>query len=210
MSSVLDVQKKPEKPQYTPSLTRQIVTGIIKLWLVIVFVTCLLIGFLLTPFGTQTLVNTANSLVDELTINYQSGGVGSEVHLSSVKWKQPANQIDIDNLRLSIQLSCAWRLALCVDSVAADKIVVQIQTTPTSLTSPTPPKVEAATSAITLPFPVSVKNLSFNEFSLKVQDTADITWQKLTGKLDFYQRLRIEKMQLDGFNLPPMPHKHHK
>jgi translocation and assembly module TamB len=201
MSSVLDVQKQPEKPQYTPSLTRQFVTGIIKLWLVIVFVTCLLIGFLLTPFGTQTLVNTANSLVDELTINYQSGGVGSEVHLSSVKWKQPANQIDIDNLRLSIQLSCAWRLALCVDSVAADKIVVQIQTTPTSLTSPTPPKVEAATSAITLPFPVSVKNLSFNEFSLKVQDTADITWQKLTGKLDFYQRLRIEKMQLDGFNL---------
>ena len=91
MSSVLDVQKQPEKPQYTPSLTRQIVTGIIKLWLVIVFVTCLLIGFLLTPFGTQTLVNTANSLVDELTINYQSGVVGSEVHLSSVKWKQPAN-----------------------------------------------------------------------------------------------------------------------
>ena len=201
MSSEPDVQKQPEKPEYTPSLTRKFVTGIIKLWLVIVFVGCLLIGFLLTPWGTQTLINTANNLVDELTVDYQSGGVGSELHLSSVKWKQHANQIDIDNLRLSIQLSCAWRLALCIDSVATDKMVVQIQTTPTSLTPPKSPKVEAATSAITLPFPVSVKNLSFNEFSLKVKDTADITWQKLSGKLDFYQLLRIEKMQLDGFNL---------
>ena len=115
MSSEPDVQKQPEKPEYTPSLTRKFVTGIIKLWLVIVFVGCLLIGFLLTPWGTQTLINTANNLVDELTVDYQSGGVGSELHLSSVKWKQHANQIDIDNLRLAIQLSCAWRLALCID-----------------------------------------------------------------------------------------------
>ena len=157
-------------------------------------VTGLLIGLLLTPWGAKVVVNSANNLVEELTIDYRSGGVGSQLHLSSVKWKQTDSQVDIDNLHLSIQLSCVWKLALCIDSLSSDKMVVQIQPTEPS------PNTEPATSAFTLPFPVRIKNISLNKFSLEVQDTAEITWQKLTGKLDFYQRLRIEEMQLDGFN----------
>ena len=33
------------------------------------------------------------------------------------------------------------------------------------------------------------------------QKRADITWQNLTAKLDFYQRFRIEMLQIEGFNL---------
>jgi translocation and assembly module TamB len=189
------LEKQSEKKQYSSNLIRKFAIGITKLWLVLVFVACFLIGLLLTPWGTQALVNTMNNLVDELTIDYQSGGIGAELHLSSVKWERLSNQVDINNLRLSIQLSCVWKFALCIDSISLDKMMLQTQA------SGTASGAEPAASVITLPFPVSIKHLSFNEFSLKIQDTADITWQKLTGKLDFYQRLRIEKMQLDGFNL---------
>lgn len=207
MSSVLNVQTntelkpelqpepQPEKQQYRPSFSRKFITGIIKLCLIIVFISCLLIGFLLTPWGTQTLLNTANSLVDELAIDYQSGGIGSQLHLSSVKWQQLNNQVDIDNLQLSIELSCIWKFALCIDSVSADKMMLQIPAPAAS------PDIETTTSALTLPFFVSINNLSFNEFSLKIEDTVDITWQKLTATLDFYQRLRIQEMQLDGLSL---------
>lgn len=195
MSSVSNDQKKSLKQQSTPSLSRKIVTGIVKIWLVLVIVICLLVGFLITPWGTKTVINTASSLVDELTIDHRSGGLASELHLFSVKWKQPGSNVDIDNLRLSIQLSCIWRLALCVDSIGTDKMVVQMQ-------PPAPsPNAEPASSTITLPFPVYIKKIHLNTFSLEVKDTASISWQKLTGKLEMYQRLRIENLQLDGFNL---------
>jgi len=195
MNAISEDQKTTEKQSPTSNLISKTVSIIVKSCLILVIVICILVGFLLTPWGAQTAVSTANSLVDELTVDYQSGSVGSELLLSSLKWKQAASKVDIYNLRLSIQLSCVWRFALCIDSVATDKIVVQIKPASAS------PNTEVATSAITLPFPIFIENFNVNKFSLKVQDTTDITWQKLTGKLDFYQRLRIENMQLDGFNL---------
>jgi translocation and assembly module TamB len=195
VSSVSDDQKTAEKQQNTSSLNRKIITGILKSSLVLMIVIFLFIGFLLTPWGTKIVINTASNLVDELTLDYHSGALNSELHLSSVKWKQPDSKVDIDDLRLSIKLSCVWRFALCIDSISTDKMVVQIQATNSS------PSAEPATSTFTLPFPVAIQKISLNEFSLKVQDTAEISWQKLMGKLDFYQRLRLEKMQLDGFNL---------
>jgi translocation and assembly module TamB len=195
MSPVSNKQQTAEKKQNRSSLNRKIITAILKSSLVITIVLCCLIGFLLTPWGTKVVVSSANNFVDELTIEYRSGGLGSEVHLSLLQWKQPAIKVDIYNLRLSIQLSCVWSFALCIDSVGTDKVVVLIQPAAPS------PSVEPTTAAFILPFPISMDNIRLNDFSLKVQDALDVTWQKLTGKLDFYQHLRIEKMQLDGFNL---------
>lgn len=195
MSLETDDQKTAEKQQSTSNLIPKLFIGMLKLWFVLAIVVCILVGLLLTPWGTRAVVSTANSLVDELTIDYRSGGVGSELHLSSIKWKQLGSQVDIYDLRLSVQLSCVWRLALCIDSISTGKTFVQIQP------SDSTPDTEPVASALTLPFPVSIQNISLNKFSLKVQGTADILWQKLTGELDFHQRLRIEKMQLAGFNL---------
>jgi translocation and assembly module TamB len=195
MSSASDAQHTVDKPRNTSRLIRKLVTCIVKLWLVLIIVIGLLSGFILTPWGTKAVVITANSLVAELTIDYSRGGMGSELFLSSVQWKQAASNVDIDNLQLSVKLSCVWRLALCINSVSTDKMVVQIQATKPS------PDAESATSAFTLPFPVSIENINLKHFSLTLQDTAAITWQTLTGKLDVYQRLRIEMMQLDGFTL---------
>jgi translocation and assembly module TamB len=190
-----DGQKSSEKQQTSSRAIGKFAFGIIKVGLTLMVVLCLLIGFLLTPWGTQIAVGTANNLVEELTIDYSGGGVGSELHISSVKWQQPGSRIDVYNLRLSVQLSCVWRLALCIDSLSTEKTVVQIQPSNSS------PDALPAESAGTLPFPVSVKNINLNKVSLNIQDKADINWQKLSGKLDFYRRLRIEKMQLDGLRL---------
>ncbi len=197
MSSLSNEQKTAEKQQNKSNLhlNRKIITGILKSSLVITIVICFLIGFVLTPWGSKIVINTASSLFDELTIDYRSGGVSSDLLLSSVIWKQPSVNVNIDNLRLSIRLSCLWRLAVCLDSVGTDKMVVQIQP------SSAPPNTEPNLSAITLPFPVYIKNINLNTFSLEVKDVARISWQKLTSQLDFYQSLRVEKMQLDGFNL---------
>ncbi|MFT6778664.1 MAG: translocation and assembly module TamB [Paraglaciecola sp.] len=195
MSLVFKVQKSVKKPLPTSNYNSKTASIIAKACLILVMVICFFVGFSLTPWGTKTIISTTNNLVDGLTIDYQRGSLGSELHLSSVKWKQPGSKVDIDNLRLSIQLSCLWRFVLCIDLVDTKSMGVQIK--PTNQ----PPSLVPVTAAFTLPFPVSIKNLSLNDFSLNVEDMADITWHKLTGKVDFYQLIRIEKMQVDGFNL---------
>ncbi|WP_339723920.1 translocation/assembly module TamB domain-containing protein [uncultured Paraglaciecola sp.] len=190
-----DEQPAVKKHNIPSSLIRTLTRGLVKLAIVCIIVSSLLIGFLMTPWGTKAAIDTANNVVAELTIDYSSGGIGSELKLSSVKWKQAASQVEIENLQLSIQLSCVWRLALCIDSVSSDKMDVQIQAAESS------PDAESTAAAFTLPFPVSADSIELNKFSLKVQGSADISWQKLTGKLDFYRRLRIDMMQLDGFSL---------
>ena len=194
MSSVADTHKNVEAQQDTPSLHRKIITAMLKSLLLLMIVIGLLLGCVFTPWGTQAVISSVSRVVDELTIEYHSGGLGSELNLSSVKWQQPASHVDINDLLLSVKLSCVFRFAVCIDSVSTQKMVVKIQATDPS------PRTEAAL-AFSLPFSVSIQNFSINTFSLEVQDTADISWQRLSGKLDFYQRLRIEKMQLDGFNL---------
>jgi translocation and assembly module TamB len=194
MSTVADAHKNGEAQQNSPSLHRKIITAMLKSLLLLMIVIGLLLGCVLTPWGTQAVISSVSRVVDELTIDYHSGGLGSELNLSSVKWQQPARHMDINNLRLSVKLSCVFRFAVCIDSVSTQKIMVKIHATDPS------PRTEAAL-AFSLPFPVSIQNFSVNEFSIKIQDTADISWQQLSGKLDFYQRLRIEKMQLHGFNL---------
>jgi translocation and assembly module TamB len=191
VSTVSENQRTAKNRQKTSRLNRKIITGILKSILALMVVIGIFIGFLLTPWGSKVVVNTANQLVDELSIDYRSGSIGSQLHLSSLKWKQTARQIDIENLQLSLKLSCLWRLSLCFDSVISDSMAVQLNTIESS----------SGSEPITSPFPVFVEKIHLNNFSLKVLDSADITWQKLSGKLDFYQRLRVERMQLDGFKL---------
>lgn len=195
MSATTEAQKTAEKRQNTSSLNRKIITGILKLSIAIMVVVGLFIGLVLTPWGSKVVINTASDFVDELTVDYRSGGLGTKIHLTSLKWEQPAHQVEIDNLTLSIQLSCVLKLTLCLDSVSSDAIRIKINTDKAS------PNSEAASTVITSAFPVFVENINFNNLSLKMGDSADIAWQTLTAKLDFYQRLRIHKLQLDGFNL---------
>lgn len=199
------VSNKPNSDQQEvkSGFSRTVGKTAVKLAITIIILLSVLVGFVLTPWGAKVAIDSANNMLDELTIDYASGGLGSELTLSSVTWKQHLNQVEIVDLRLSLQLSCLLRLGLCIDSVSSDKMAVQVQSNQAENDS------ESDTSTFTLPFPVSVKNITLSEFSLTVHDEfkgerqkrADITWQNLTAKLDFYQRLRIEMLQIEGFNL---------
>ena len=56
MSSVSNEQKPAKKQQKKSSLNRKIITGILKSSLVITIVIGLLIAFVLTPWGTKTII----------------------------------------------------------------------------------------------------------------------------------------------------------
>ena len=188
-------QKTTAKHYDSSSFNSKLIKNSLRLLFILTISVCLLIGFLLTPWGAKAVVNTANNLVGELTVEYQSGGIGSELYLSSITWQQQGTQVDINDLRLSLRLSCVWRLAFCIDSIAATKTFVQLKPTGTSASK------ESTNPVFTLPFPISIQKLSFSDFALQIQDTLDIRWQQLTGKLDFHQNLRLDDMQIDGFKL---------
>lgn len=191
----MSVANETQKSAGSSGLMGRFLFGLLKVWLGILLIVALLLGLLLTPWGTQFALNTATGFVDELSIDYHSGGVGSELHLASLRWQQENNQVEVQNLRLSLQLSCVWRLAVCIESVSAEKTRIQLKGDNTATTE------EASTDLVTMPLPIFIQNLSLNDVSLNMPNKVDISWQQLSAKLDFYQRLRIEKMQLDGFSL---------
>jgi translocation and assembly module TamB len=192
---VINTQQSATQPKKSSGFNRQFFQTIFKSLVVIFIICCLLIGFLLTSWGAKTVINNFNSRVHGLNLDYQSGGLGSELRLSSIKWQQPGSQVFIQDFRLSLKLSCVWRLALCIDSVAAKKTLVQLQ--PTDTTTNT----GSTDSVFTLPFPIFIQTLNLTQFNIKIKNNVDISWQQLTAKLDFYQHLRVENMQLSGFNL---------
>jgi len=179
----------------SPSFSRQLIKRLSGLLLILIVLICLLVAFLLTPWGAKTAVNVTNNLVAELTVEYQSGSIGSELYLSSIKWQKLGSQFVIKDLRLSLRFSCLWRLVLCIDSIEAEKTLILLKPTSTSADT------ESPNSVFTSVFPILIQKLNIGNFSLQVQDTVDITWQKLTGNLDFYQDLSIESMLISGFNL---------
>ncbi|WP_299073200.1 translocation/assembly module TamB domain-containing protein [uncultured Paraglaciecola sp.] len=151
----------------------------------------LLIGAILTPWGTKATLNLTDKLYEQLSIRYQSGSLLSALNLSSVTWQQSDAKININNLRLSITPACLLSFEVCIESIRTDKTTVEVAQPKSS------GQDQPTTAILTLPIPVSIQYIEVNEFALNIKDTAHLTWQKLTGKLDFHKTLRIEEMQLN-------------
>ncbi|WP_158967953.1 translocation/assembly module TamB domain-containing protein [Paraglaciecola sp. L3A3] len=179
------VDKKSAKPSITGKVFRVIAYTFISLFLSILFL-------LLTPWGTHLAVSVADSSIDELEIEYVSGGIFSELHLSSVTWQQVGTQAKITDLKLDISLSCLLVAELCVESISTANIEAKI-----SISTDTAEPEPSSSGLLTMPLPIKLKNIDLGELSLSLKDQLDLSWQSLQGKLTFYQLLDLDKLLID-------------
>ena len=104
-----------EAQQNTPSLHRKIITAMLKSLLLLMIVIGILLGMCIYTLGApQAVISSVSRVVDELTIDYHSGGLGSELNLSSVKWQQSASHVDINDLLLSVKTVLCIQVLPCV------------------------------------------------------------------------------------------------
>ncbi|MGJ8680296.1 autotransporter assembly complex protein TamB [Paraglaciecola sp.] len=151
---------------------------------------------LLSPWGTRLALSIADSSLDELSIDYASGGIFSDLHIRSLNWQQTGTQAKIKEFKLDLAFGCLISGELCIDNISAQSIAAKVTPSETPVESDAEP-----IGRVIMPLPIYVKNIKFGKLSVEVKDQLDLSWQSLVGKLDFYQVLQLERLSIDGLNV---------
>ncbi|MCF2949809.1 translocation/assembly module TamB [Paraglaciecola aquimarina] len=158
---------------------------------------CLLVIILLiTPWGTQIVLSAADSALDELDVEYTSGGLFSELHLSTVSWQQTGTNAKLQDLKFDISLSCLFSGEVCIKSLSIGNIEANI--TPTETASEPEP---TSSGLITMPLPIKVDQISFGQLNLSIKDQLDLVWQSLQAKLSFYRVFKLDTLSIQGLKV---------
>lgn len=164
--------------------------GLSSLILVSIFV-CI-VGFVVSSWGARLGLSIADNMLDELSIDYKSGGLGSELVLSRLQWQQDAVDVSVEEIKLQLDLSCILGFSLCIDTLEVGNVVVKVM--PQKGESP----AEESEGPITLPINVLVKNLEIGQLSVAIQDQLHITWQSLKTHLQFYKSLDVTELSVNN------------
>ena len=153
----------------------------------------MLIGLLaFTPWGSHVLLNGADAWLDELSLDYKSGGLGSELQLNQVKWQQNAINIHIENVQLDLDWGCLWSLSVCIEHLKSGNIQVNIVPIANEKSTAEP------LDKLTLPFYLRVKRLELGVLDFTVQDQLNLSWRGLSASLNFEQELEVETLNINA------------
>lgn len=177
------------------SVKRKMVKIFHRTVLTILIVLLLVVGFIFTPYGARVLLNTADSMLEPLNIEYGSGGLSTELQLTRLEWNDSSTQAIFDDLKVSISFECIWQLAVCVESLSTAKVEVNIAKGSNTDTA------DSAVSVVTLPIPVSVENIDISNLSVSLENTLDLSWQLLQGEMKFYNELQVPKLRVQNFTI---------
>ena len=89
----------------------------------------LLIG---THIGSRLTVFLADTLVPDLQITYVGGAINNRLEVTGVHWRMPGVAVELDDLTLDWQPLCLLRKQLCVGELLASRVIVEIDTDPSS------------------------------------------------------------------------------
>ncbi|MDU0354546.1 hypothetical protein RS130_11915 [Paraglaciecola aquimarina] len=156
----------------------------------------MLFVLLVTPWGMQLAVSVADSSVDGLDVDYSSGGLLSELHLSDVRWEQAGTQATIKDLKLDLRLSCLFVAEVCIDAISTGRIDAKIVPAKEVVDSDSTPL-----DLVTMPMPISLNRIAIGPLAVSVEDQLDLSWQSLNAKLNFYQILVVEQFSIQNLQL---------
>ena len=132
-----------------------------------------------------------------LEIDGVQGTLARGISVDSLRWQEGDTRTQIVGLELTLRLSCWVRLELCVESLQADSVSVQLAAdagdkAPTALPVPLP--------EITLPLPVSIDQLQVQSLAIAAGDTT----QQFTD-LSLRARWLLRKLELEALALNYLP-----
>ena len=157
----------------------------------------LLLALLLSPWGTRLGLSLANNMFDELDIDYKSGGLASQIQLSTLRWQQTDASVVVHDISLELDLSCWWGISVCVEQLSTGTIDVNIK----PAAKQQEPDPAQNSDKITLPINVNVVALKLGRLNLLVEDQVQVSWQSLESRLQFYQTLEIEQLSVSTLDI---------
>ncbi|MCW3174229.1 translocation/assembly module TamB domain-containing protein [Shewanella subflava] len=98
---------------------------IIYIPLLILVLLALILG---TSIGSNIGITIASQLIPNLELNYQSGTINHDLKLDYASWEMDGISVEINDLAIEWLPRCFINKQLCVDSLSASKVTVDIQT----------------------------------------------------------------------------------
>jgi translocation and assembly module TamB len=149
---------------------------------------CMLLAALLfSHAGLRLNIALAQMLVPGLSIGASQGSILGGHTLQQVRWQQGSNLVQLQQFSLRFNHRCLLQLALCTEQLQLDNLSISWQTAATEANNAQhnnhPPTTGTATSALWLPFPVTLSGLSVNQADIRV-DGYRLNWQQLSTRLD--------------------------
>jgi translocation and assembly module TamB len=173
-----------------PLKKRQVFKWLTGTVLVILVLLSVLLTLLLSPWGTRLGVNIADSMFDELRIDYKSGGLASQIQLSRLSWQQADASVVVHDIGLEFSLECLWTLSVCIEQLSTGNIDVAIN----AQNNETEPAT--ASDKITLPFVLNIADLRLGRLNLLIEDQLQVSWQSLVSRLQYYQRIDVAQLDV--------------
>ncbi|MGC6247839.1 translocation/assembly module TamB domain-containing protein [Bisgaard Taxon 45] len=167
-------QTSSEQPNPTPptkrkkSFWRKLLCGLSAVVLLLIlafFVT------LSTSTGQRWLIALVDKALPQLTIAQVNGGLQEGLVLNQVRFETEGIHTELAQVRLQLDLSCLWRLHICVKEITLHQPHIQVNTAllpPKAKEQPT----RAPMQRIHLPVSVDVDNVVVDQLRLVIDDNA--------------------------------------
>lgn len=154
------------------------------------FSVLLLLGALVSPWGTQLLLSAGNTALDELDIQYESGGLYADLNIEKLVWQSQGQDIEINGLLIDIDWSCTLTVKACFNRLYAASLNAKVvpSTTPSAPTD---------SLKVTLPVPVSITSMGFGEAYVESVGNAQVELGEMEGGLWFFRTLRLDHLTLN-------------
>lgn len=152
-----------------------------------------------TPFGSRIAVSIADTFIDGLTLNYQSGTLNKQLSLSLARWQMRGLTVAIDDLTLDWRPLCLLQRQLCVEALTATAVNVDIDTAELSADA-AEPKIDPVTEQGLLQLPVDILLSHTQLQQIKVAvDKMRFNAQQLSGQASWLTNgLRIHSLDSLG------------
>lgn len=155
---------------------------------------CIII-LLLSPWGTRIILAVAQSFTPSLQLDYRSGGLLSTIELNSLHWQDETSQIDIQDIQVALDLSCAFDFDLCLEVLKVKALQGSIS--PSSQATEESGPIEVIRS----PIPISLRQVQIGQLDITIVDQLHLSWQSLKTSIHFDQQLDIKSLAVLNLQL---------
>ncbi len=133
-------------------------------------------------------------------MEYKSGSLLSTLRFNKIQWSDENISLQLDKTSLDIGLLCLVNGELCINQLKVGRTQGKVTlVTSSELNDSSTVNNQTNDSLISLPFLVSVNDLSMGELKLTITDVVELNWQALQTSGHFSNKLVIDTFVLDKF-----------
>ncbi|OOF52432.1 autotransporter assembly complex protein TamB [Rodentibacter trehalosifermentans] len=160
-----------------------------------------LVGMLSFDAGQRGLIQLADNLLDDFSIEHIEGGLQQGLILQNVRYQTAGIDTQIAQARLQLDFGCLLSRQICVEDISINEPSIQIDTLKLP-PSEKKPRESSPMKKISLPMGITVKNVTVNKLNLQLDQTT-ISLEKFQSAVSLNNEsgLSLAPTELNSLNL---------